>query len=141
MATFRDLLKAAKAEVTSITTDAAAERVAQGYTVLDVREPDEYQEGALTGAIHIPRGHLESQVENRISDKTTKVVVYCAGGVRADRTRGGRHDRDRQRPTDRDGPPRPPRAASPDRRGAAEIGRAGEYLTRLVGFWVYGNVP
>jgi molybdopterin/thiamine biosynthesis adenylyltransferase/rhodanese-related sulfurtransferase len=83
MATFRDLLSAVKAEIDEVSTDTAAEHIASGYTVLDVREPDEYQEGALSGAIHIPRGHLESQVENRISDKTTPVVVYCAGGVRS----------------------------------------------------------
>jgi molybdopterin/thiamine biosynthesis adenylyltransferase/rhodanese-related sulfurtransferase len=83
MATFRDLLSAAKSEIDEVSTEGAAAHIAQGYTVLDVREPDEYQEGALTGAIHIPRGHLESQIESRISDKTTPVVVYCAGGVRS----------------------------------------------------------
>jgi molybdopterin/thiamine biosynthesis adenylyltransferase/rhodanese-related sulfurtransferase len=83
MATFRDLLKAAKATVNSVSTEGAAERIASGYTVLDVREPDEFQEGAIPGAIHIPRGHLESQVENRITDKTTPVLVYCASGVRS----------------------------------------------------------
>ena len=51
--------------------------------VLDVREPDEYEQGAIPGAIHIPRGHLEAQIENRHPDKTTPVVVYCAGGVRS----------------------------------------------------------
>ena len=83
MATFRDLLSAAKAEIAEVTTESAAEHIAAGYTVLDVREPDEYQEGAIEGAIHIPRGHLESQIENRITDKSTPVVVYCAGGVRS----------------------------------------------------------
>ncbi|MEQ8439897.1 MAG: molybdopterin-synthase adenylyltransferase MoeB [Ilumatobacter fluminis] len=83
MATFRDLLTAAKSEITEISTDTAAQHIADGYTVLDVREPDEYQEGALAGAIHIPRGHLEAQIESRIPDKTTPVVVYCAGGVRS----------------------------------------------------------
>ena len=83
MATFRDLLSAAKSEITEISTETAAEHIASGYTILDVREPDEYQEGAIPGAIHIPRGHLESQIEGRISDKSTPVVVYCAGGVRS----------------------------------------------------------
>jgi molybdopterin/thiamine biosynthesis adenylyltransferase/rhodanese-related sulfurtransferase len=83
MATFRDLLSAAKSEITEISTETAAEHIADGYAILDVREPDEYQEGAIPGAIHIPRGHLEAQIENRISDKTTPVVVYCAGGVRS----------------------------------------------------------
>ncbi len=83
MATFRDLLTAAKAEIVEVSTDAASEHIAAGYTVLDVREPDEHAEGALPGAIHIPRGHLEAQVEGRLVDKTAPVVVYCAGGVRS----------------------------------------------------------
>lgn len=83
MATFRDLLSAAKAEITEVDTAAAAELIAQGATVLDVREPDEYEQGALDGAIHIPRGHLEGQIENRITDHEHPIVVYCAGGVRS----------------------------------------------------------
>lgn len=83
MATFRDLLAAAKNEITEIDTTAAADRIAAGAVVLDVREPDEYDQGALSGAIHIPRGHLEAQVEGRILDKNAPVVVYCAGGVRS----------------------------------------------------------
>jgi sulfur-carrier protein adenylyltransferase/sulfurtransferase len=83
MATFRDLLSAAKSEIVEVDTEGAASRIADGALVLDVREPDEYDEGALPGAIHIPRGHLEAQVEGRLVDKTAPVVVYCAGGVRS----------------------------------------------------------
>jgi len=83
MATFRDLLSAAKAEITEVETAEAAERIAAGATVLDVREPDEYDQGALPDAVHIPRGHLEAQVEGRLLDKDSPVVVYCAGGVRS----------------------------------------------------------
>jgi molybdopterin/thiamine biosynthesis adenylyltransferase/rhodanese-related sulfurtransferase len=83
MATFRDLLSAAKAEITEIDTAGAADRIAAGALVLDVREPDEYDQGALPEAVHIPRGHLEAQVEGRLLDKTAPVVIYCAGGVRS----------------------------------------------------------
>ena len=84
MATFKDLLAAAKAVITEVDTANAAERIdAGGVVVLDVREPDEFAEGALPGALHIPRGHLEAQVEGRISDKNAAVIVYCAGGVRS----------------------------------------------------------
>jgi len=83
MATFRDLLSSAKAEIVEINPEEAAERIGAGHLILDVREPDEYAEGALEGAIHIPRGHLEAQIENRIVDKSLPVVVYCAGGVRS----------------------------------------------------------
>jgi sulfur-carrier protein adenylyltransferase/sulfurtransferase len=83
MATFRDLLTAAKAEIREVDPEGAASLIADGAAVLDVREPDEYEAGALDRAVHIPRGHLESQVENRLTDKETPLVVYCAGGVRS----------------------------------------------------------
>jgi sulfur-carrier protein adenylyltransferase/sulfurtransferase len=83
MASFRDLLKAAKSEITEVDTAGAAERIDDGWAVLDVREPDEYDAGALPGAVHIPRGHLESQAEGKLTDRTKPVVVYCAGGVRS----------------------------------------------------------
>src|SRR5918997_268833 len=83
MANFRDLLKAAKAEITEVDTGGAADRIAAGALLLDVREPDEYDAGALPEAVHIPRGHLESQVESKLTDKSAPVVVYCAGGVRS----------------------------------------------------------
>jgi rhodanese-related sulfurtransferase len=51
--------------------------------LLDVREADEYEQGAIPGAVHIPRGHLEGQIENRIPDKDAPIVVMCAGGVRS----------------------------------------------------------
>ncbi|HCB34911.1 MAG TPA: molybdopterin-synthase adenylyltransferase MoeB [Acidimicrobiaceae bacterium] len=84
MATFRELLAAAKQSIEEIDTAGAEALVsAGGAVVLDVREPDEYEQGALVGAVHIPRGHLEAQVENRIADRDAPVVVYCAGGVRS----------------------------------------------------------
>ncbi len=84
MATFRDLLASAKSEITEIDTAAAEAAISRpGTVVLDVREPEEYDQGALYDAIHIPRGHLEAQIENRIADHDATVVVYCAGGVRS----------------------------------------------------------
>ena len=81
--TFRDLLAAAKAAITEVDTAVAAQHIAAGSVVLDVREPDEFEQGALPTVVHIPRGHLEAQIETRIIDKSTPVVVYCAGGVRS----------------------------------------------------------
>ena len=89
MPTFRDLLSAAKAEITEIDTATAEARIAAAraagtsLTVLDVREPDEFDQGALQSVVHIPRGHLEAQIENRIADKSAPVIAYCAGGVRS----------------------------------------------------------
>jgi molybdopterin/thiamine biosynthesis adenylyltransferase/rhodanese-related sulfurtransferase len=84
MAGFRELLAQAKSEITEVDPADAASRLAAGGTVLlDVREPDEWEQGAIPGAVHIPRGHLEAQIETRIVDKSAPVVVYCAGGVRS----------------------------------------------------------
>ena len=85
MATFRDLLSQTKAQIREITpADADARRSAEPDTVfLDVREPDEFEQGAIPGAVLIPRGHLEAQVESRIPHRDTPVVVFCAGGVRS----------------------------------------------------------
>jgi molybdopterin/thiamine biosynthesis adenylyltransferase/rhodanese-related sulfurtransferase len=85
MASFRDLLRETKARIREVDTAGAADAVRDRpeTVVLDVREPDEYEQGALPGAIHIPRGFLESQVESKIQDHDTPIVVYCAGGTRS----------------------------------------------------------
>ena len=84
MPTFREMLAAAKANIREITTEEAeAELARPGTVLLDVREPDEYEQGALAGAVHLPRGNLETSVEGRIPDKAAHVLVMCAGGVRS----------------------------------------------------------
>ena len=84
MPNFRDLLSATKAEIREVDTATADDqRRRPGTVVLDVREPDEYEQGAIPGAVHIPRGTLESSVENRIPDKAATVLVHCASGVRS----------------------------------------------------------
>ena len=83
MPTFRDLLNAAKADIVEVDTDTAEQLLANGATLLDVREADEFEQGAVPGSIFLPRGHLEAQVESRLTDKSAPLVVMCAGGVRS----------------------------------------------------------
>src|SRR6478735_9369100 len=83
MPDFRDLLKKTKAEIREVTTAQADEQRAAGAVVLDVREPDEYQQGAIPGVVYIPRGQLESNIESRIQDKDATVLIHCASGVRS----------------------------------------------------------
>ena len=82
MASPRDLLNAAKAEIREIDPHEVAAQL-DHYTVLDVREPDEYEQGALPNAVHVPRGQLEFSVEGRIVNKEAPIAVYCAGGARS----------------------------------------------------------
>jgi sulfur-carrier protein adenylyltransferase/sulfurtransferase len=85
MAGFRDLLSQAKSQIVEVDTADAEARIAASpaVVVLDVREPDEYDQGALLNALHIPRGHLEAQIEGKVVAKDAPIVVYCAGGVRS----------------------------------------------------------
>lgn len=82
MPTFRELLNEAKENIREAQPSEVADHVGRAV-FLDVREPDEYEQGAVPGAVHIPRGQLESQIENAVSDRDAEVVVYCAGGVRS----------------------------------------------------------
>ncbi len=83
MSNFRELLNATKSEITEVDTETAEQQLAAGSVLLDVREADEFEQGAVPGSVFIPRGHLESQVEGRLLDKDAPVVVMCAGGVRS----------------------------------------------------------
>src|SRR4051812_9326192 len=85
MASFRELLKETKSQFREVDTAGAEEAITArpGTVVLDVREPDEYEQGALPGAVHIPRGHLESKIETQVSDRSTPLVIHCASGVRS----------------------------------------------------------
>jgi molybdopterin/thiamine biosynthesis adenylyltransferase/rhodanese-related sulfurtransferase len=81
MPTYRELLQETKSEIDEI--DAGAAKALEGAVWIDVREADEWQEGHLPGAVHIPRGFLESRVEGAAPDKSTQVVVYCASAARS----------------------------------------------------------
>ena len=83
MASFRDLMKQAKSEIREVDPAGAEAMLAGGALMLDVREPDEFEQGAVPGSMHIPRGHLESQVEGRATDRNRPIVVICASGVRS----------------------------------------------------------
>jgi sulfur-carrier protein adenylyltransferase/sulfurtransferase len=83
MPSFRELLAQTKQQISEVDTAEAAEAIDAGAVVLDVREAAEYEQGAIPGAIHIPRGHLESQIENRVPDRDARVIVHCASGVRS----------------------------------------------------------
>ena len=55
----------------------------QDFVLVDVREKNEWNEGHIPGAVHVPRGYLELQIEEAVPDKSKTVVLYCAGGVRS----------------------------------------------------------
>ena len=84
MPTYRELLQQARAEISEIDASQARERIESGEpVVVDVREQDEWDEGHIAGAVHVPRGHLESRIERLAPDTTRPVIVYCSAGNRS----------------------------------------------------------
>jgi molybdopterin/thiamine biosynthesis adenylyltransferase/rhodanese-related sulfurtransferase len=84
MPTYRELLQQARAEISEIDASQARERIESGEpVVVDVREQDEWDEGHIAGAVHVPRGHLESRIERLAPDATQPVIVYCSAGNRS----------------------------------------------------------
>ena len=81
MTSYRDLLAQTKAQISEV--DASGARALDGAVWVDVREADEWQEGHLPGAVHVPRGFLESRIENVAPDKSQPIVLYCASAARS----------------------------------------------------------
>jgi molybdopterin/thiamine biosynthesis adenylyltransferase/rhodanese-related sulfurtransferase len=82
---YRDHLASVKAGIREQSPAEAAEALRAGPrpTLIDVRERDEYEQGFIPGAAHIPRGNLESRIEQRVPDRATPLIVYCAAGNRS----------------------------------------------------------
>ena len=54
-----------------------------GPVLIDVREKDEWSEGFIPGARWISRGFLEQRIEDQVPERSSEVVLYCAGGTRS----------------------------------------------------------
>jgi sulfur-carrier protein adenylyltransferase/sulfurtransferase len=80
-----DVFSEIKSSVKTISLDDLKLQLDQKKDVVlvDVREKDEVRAGYIPGAIHVPRGHLEMQLEAKLPDKSKNYIVYCAGGTRS----------------------------------------------------------
>jgi molybdopterin/thiamine biosynthesis adenylyltransferase/rhodanese-related sulfurtransferase len=84
MPSYRELLAQVKDEIEEVDATRARDLLADdSYAVVDVREQSEWDEGHIPGAVHIPRGNLESRVESAVSDRSAPVLVYCGSGNRS----------------------------------------------------------
>lgn len=80
----RELMRRARSEIKEWNPTEVKSRLSEGdYTLVDVREKHEWDEGYIPGAIHVPRGYLELDIEEAVPDKDKPVILYCAGGVRS----------------------------------------------------------
>lgn len=53
------------------------------FVLVDVREESEYARGHIPGAVHLGKGVIERDIEERYSDPATPFVLYCGGGFRS----------------------------------------------------------
>ena len=84
MPTYRDYFAEIKKRVKEATPQQVAELLrGEDVQLADVREKDEWDQGHLPGAVHVPKSFLEQWAEDRIPDKSKTTVLYCAGGVRS----------------------------------------------------------
>jgi len=85
--TYSDLFSEIRSNVKLISLEALKERVEsrtqKPFTLVDVREKDEVRAGYIPGAVHVPRGFLEMQAEQKLPNKSAEIIVYCAGGTRS----------------------------------------------------------
>ena len=83
--TYADLLQEVKSAIKQVSLEDLKGRIDGGedLTLVDVREKDEWRQGYIPNAVHVPRGFLEMQAASRLPDKDATIVAYCAGGIRS----------------------------------------------------------
>ena len=82
---FLKIVDDAKSRVKETTVDEVKHRLDHGdkFTLVDVREESEFAKDHLPGAIHLGKGIIERDIEARVPDLKTELILYCGGGFRS----------------------------------------------------------
>ena len=82
---FLNLVNDAKSRIREVTVAETRERMAanNGVRLIDVREDNEWQSAHAAGAEHLGKGIIERDIEEKVPDKSTEVILYCGGGFRS----------------------------------------------------------
>src|SRR5438270_4165133 len=82
---FLKIVTDAKSRVKETSVDEIKRRLDQDdkFTLIDVREESEFAKDHLPGAIHLGKGIIERDIEARVPDPRTELVLYCGGGFRS----------------------------------------------------------
>ncbi len=78
-----EFIRQIKAQIRETDPSIVHELVGDGVAIVDVRETEEFAAGHLPGARHVPRSYLESRIEGIVPDRSQRVVLYCASGIRS----------------------------------------------------------
>ena len=82
---FLKLVNDAKRRIREVTVPETQKRTAENPAakLIDVREDTEWQAGHAAGAVHLGKGIIERDIEEKVPDKTTEIILYCGGGYRS----------------------------------------------------------
>jgi rhodanese-related sulfurtransferase len=82
---FLALVNAAKSRIREIDIEQYKRMVSSGdsHLLIDVREEGEWAAGHAAGALHLGKGIIERDIESKVPDKETTLVLYCGGGFRS----------------------------------------------------------
>jgi rhodanese-related sulfurtransferase len=80
---FLKLVNDAKSRVKEVDIDQYKKMPKEGHVLIDVREDNEWTAGHAAGAIHLGKGIIERDIETKVPDKSTTLVLYCGGGFRS----------------------------------------------------------
>jgi rhodanese-related sulfurtransferase len=82
---FLQIVNEARSRVKEATVDAVKAMLDKGekFLLVDVREESEFAKDHLPGAIHLGKGVIERDIEQRVPDTSAKLVLYCGGGFRS----------------------------------------------------------
>ena len=82
---FLKIVEDAKKRIREVSVDDVKTKIdrAEKFVLVDVREESEWAKDHLPGAIHLGKGVIERDVEQRVSDLNAPVVLYCGGGYRS----------------------------------------------------------
>lgn len=84
-ARFLQIVEDAKKRIREVGIDDVKARLDRGdkFVLVDVREESEYATDHLPGAIHLGKGIIERDIEGRVPELNTPIVLYCGGGYRS----------------------------------------------------------
>jgi rhodanese-related sulfurtransferase len=80
---FLALVNDAKSRVKQVDIHQYQAMPRQGHVLIDVREDNEWAAGHAVGAVHLGKGIIERDIETKVPDKSTTLVLYCGGGFRS----------------------------------------------------------
>src|SRR5918995_5318137 len=78
-----EVIRQIKQQIQEVDPAEVSEHLGNGVTLVDVRESEEWDRGHIPGAVHVPRGYLESRIDGAVPDRDRPVVMYCASGQRS----------------------------------------------------------